>query len=694
MTAARATAFALVLALLSMVGVGTGTAQAAAPLAQLGESVAGATVIDLIDHPEFHRIVVRLPDAQELTVEVVATDAEQGACTHHGFAVQPRWELLGVSNMEVEDQPPVVAELCRRLEAAPPDLTIAPPRATSVPSVDEAPPEPGAPPPEHAQGAPVRTAPDGPAAPHFRPLHGVLEALVLALLAGALGCRPGWPSRRELVELAGVTTLGAVLRAALGLWAPLWAPLFGFGRFAAVLGGHDSVSRYGDGYVSTMTAFTAAFGATTDTVLGANFLLGVAMPPLVWALTRAAAPQLPRAALVAGLLAAMLPVHVWITATEVMHVSLVTFELLAVWSALLFLRHTPTHRFGAAAFALAAGLATVMAVHTRPEAIPFVVVPAAAVLLHARRAHGPGVALAAVTIGGGLVFRFVEMAFDVTDEASALDYGLLAQPEVWAAVVVPDLSIEPDGTFNNVLLRPMLTSPAVPLLALAGGVLARRRTVAWLALWWLVALVPVLPKGWPLADAYRLQAPVLLPVVVLAGLGAARLFARIGALRPGSDARVPWVVGILAIGISPQLLLERPTWGTLDEARFFMAVAPTIPATATVLYDADHRHASSIAEWGALTVPRSRWQDLRDGLDGSEPTEPFMAWVGLSCTERGERDDAAPMPSPPCVELRHRCTLRPAATTTVALSGDIDRTFVGESAEVGLYYIDDCRARD
>ena len=51
-----------------------------------------ATVIDLVDHPEFHRIIVQAPDKTELTVEVVATDAALGACTHHGFAIQPRWE--------------------------------------------------------------------------------------------------------------------------------------------------------------------------------------------------------------------------------------------------------------------------------------------------------------------------------------------------------------------------------------------------------------------------------------------------------------------------------------------------------------------------------------------------------------------------------------------------------------------------
>ncbi|MEC8425040.1 MAG: hypothetical protein VX000_14750, partial [Myxococcota bacterium] len=49
-------------------------AGSSAPLASVGEMVGDAEVVELINHPEFHRILVRLPDSRTLTIELVATD--------------------------------------------------------------------------------------------------------------------------------------------------------------------------------------------------------------------------------------------------------------------------------------------------------------------------------------------------------------------------------------------------------------------------------------------------------------------------------------------------------------------------------------------------------------------------------------------------------------------------------------------
>ena len=656
----------------------SGTARAADPLATVGEVIGGVEVLALVDHSEFHQIQVRLQDGRVLTIEVVKTDTPLGACTHHGFAIQPRWELLGDHDQQIEDQPPVVVALCARLQARPPALALVP-LPSAADGVDAA-----------SRPAPVRAVTlvsGGPQPPRPRPLHAVLLVLAASLAAGLALARSPGPFRLPswALEVGLVGLLGAVLRVWLGLWAPLWAPLFGFGRFASVLADVDSVSRYGDGYVATMTVFTAVFGSSTATILWANLFLGVLVPPLVWGLVRLVAPDRPWAPLASGLLAALLPVYVWLSATEVMHVSLVTYEVLAVFCAALFVRHAPARGLGALGFALASGCAAVMALHTRPEAIPFAAALGVYVLLHARRPHVAGVACAAAVMAVGLAFRFSEMAFDISDEASALNYGLLLETERWLGLVWPDLSSYDGGSFTTVLNRPALTSPLLPLLALVGLLTAPRRTAAWLSVWWLLSIVPVIPKGWPLADAYRLQAPSLLPVLVLAGIGASALLRRAGARRP--------VLVLLGLGlaVSPQLLVERPAWGTLDEARLLMRATPALPGTATVLYDDHHQHSQSIPQWGALAAPGTRWVGIRDGLDGFEPTSPLMAWLGTSCTERGDGGGTAAEPSAPCARLRAACSLRPATVETVPLTGDIDRTFSGASAEVGYYTLEDCR---
>lgn len=646
-----------------------------ASLASVGEMVGGAEVVELVDHPEFHRVLVRLPDSRTLTIELVATDVPLGACTHHGHALQPRWELLGVSGLGVEDQPPVVMRLCERLAASPPDLSLAMLRPQTAPDA--------AGDPREVQGF------------RLRPLHGVLGALVCAGLVGLLRFRPVLQTGRQHSarwEIGLVAALGLVLRLILGLWAPLWAPLFGFGRFASVMGSLDPVSLYGDGFASTMTLFTAVLGASSTSILVANLVLGALVPPLACALLRILMPDRPGAALCGGVLAAMLPVHVWLSTTEVMHVSLATFELLAVVAAVLFTRHDASERLGSAGLAIASGLATVMAVHTRPEAIPFVLVPALVVLLHASRGHRGAALLAGLLVTAGFGLRVAEMAFDIRDEASALRYDLLGSPRQWLALVWPDFSLHPTRSFISVAARPALTSPLLPVLAGIGLLRAPRRLGAWLAVWWLVSIVPVLPKGWPLADAYRLQLASLLPLVLLAGLGIGQALIWLEARHPGLH-RWRWpALGCFALCLGPQLVLERPDWGTLDEARHMMEETPKVPPRTTVLYDDGNPHAVSIASWGRLAAPGTRWVGIGEAESMLETMEGLVAWVGTSCTEQAERDATAAVPAEACRRLKAACSLRPESTRTVPLTGDIDRTFLGRDSVVGFFRVEDCSA--
>jgi len=72
--------------------------------ATAGETLGGAEVLDVVEHAEFERVLLALPDGRVLLVEVTAAlDDYTGACSHHDLAVQPRWDLLG-EVVEVADR--------------------------------------------------------------------------------------------------------------------------------------------------------------------------------------------------------------------------------------------------------------------------------------------------------------------------------------------------------------------------------------------------------------------------------------------------------------------------------------------------------------------------------------------------------------------------------------------------------------
>ena len=110
-----------------MVLLGLLASASAQPLAAVGERIAGLSVVDVLEHPEFERIHVVLPDGRILALEVTATEQFTGACTHHGLSLSPRWELLGES-VALEEQPPVVDALCQRLAERGASLSLRPPR--------------------------------------------------------------------------------------------------------------------------------------------------------------------------------------------------------------------------------------------------------------------------------------------------------------------------------------------------------------------------------------------------------------------------------------------------------------------------------------------------------------------------------------------------------------------------------------
>ncbi|MFT5686417.1 MAG: hypothetical protein ACI8RZ_007373, partial [Myxococcota bacterium] len=270
-----------------------GLALGAEPLVAVGESLGEARVSAVEEHPEYIRIHLELPDARSLQVEINASESG-GACAHHGNIVQPRWELLGES-VEVEDQPASVRAICARLEARGPQAFLVP-----------VPPQP----PEAAE-KPSGDAPPAmiPGPPRIRLMHGVLAALLFVLPAMIPGTRLRWPALRELVVVAVVGTIARLALSPRGL--QIWD---GVDRLVLALGREESHPLFGDTYASVMSVATVLSDGDFSVVFPVNLALACLAPPLVWAVAHQLAGR--RAALLAGLMMALLPVHLRLAGSE------------------------------------------------------------------------------------------------------------------------------------------------------------------------------------------------------------------------------------------------------------------------------------------------------------------------------------------------------------------------------------------
>ncbi|MCB9793081.1 MAG: hypothetical protein H6741_10180 [Alphaproteobacteria bacterium] len=635
----------------------------ATPLAEPGEDIEGCRVEAVEAHPEYIRVALRLPDARTLSVEATRA-AGGGACTHHGLTLFPRWELLG-EQVEAEDQPPVVRRLCERLEAHGQDLDLSPPRS----SEDAPASAPG--------GDPSWTTPGPYTPPTYTWLHGALLALLGSALLTALGPgRRGWAAlareeRRDLLAVAGISLATRLLLSPRML---LWAPFFGYGRLTEAWGIDPRHPLYGGGFGALMGPLSRLAGYSPDVVFGTNLLLGALAPPLLWMLARLLLPgRLP--ALVAGLGLALLPMHVKLSATEIMHVSLTSFELLSMLGVAAFLRSA---QLGPALMsALAIGYAT----HIRPEALPAVAAPVVWVLARAERRHAPGIALAAAVIGGMVGLRLLDMLAGPSQ--TAVSFDRLAAPAFWLQVLLPSIGSPGASANTHSFLQLRLTPFTLPLLAALALGSPRRRLLLGLLGWWALTALPVLPKSWPLADALRLQLPALLPSLLLAALGAEALRQRWPRV-----SRNAVLVGVVA----PSLLLLgfalRPTAPQAEHAPL-RAWIPRLPEGTTVLYDDGGPHHADLGRWASAMNPALRWRGMST-LDAQQG-QHLMAYIGTSCffsrPERG-KDDFGPLPTA-CPAFLARCTLRPWETTTLSTRTDVD-VQLEATPTVGFYFVDGC----
>ncbi len=660
-------------------------AAAAGTFSEPGERLGEAVVLEVITHPEYERITLRLADERTLVTEITA-DFHQasGACKHHGLIVQPRWDLLGES-VEVEDQPPSVLALCQRLEARGTDLELAPPGQSDPalsPSTDA---------PEESRPrthAPLKR-------PSFpsRALHGVLLGLVLALAWATLG-----PLRRSLVGLDRDARIDLGLVTLLGLWARIFVAPLGLSNWD----GHDRLTLawglgqqidplYGDGYATLMTLAWPWGALAPLTPFHVNTLLAVLAVPLAWGLGRlvVTSERARLAGLAAGTALALWPVHLRLSATETLHVSLLTLELLALVLAL------ASVRIGGWSTALAAGLAAGFAAHIRPEALVFPLVLAALFLLPDTRRDALKRLGAALFVAVLVALpRWLDLA-DLSGRAGPAQFSRLTDWQTWRLLfTISGTPLDDGSPLPWLPLHLRLTSPLWLLLALGGLLSARRRTLAWTGLWAALVLLPILGKSWPSTDAMRLQLPGLGPALVWIALGA-------------SGPAAPWLrrlcgtrtrALVLVMGLVSLIHLPDTTrhWVPARDHAFAVEVLPQLPTRSLVLIP-DHtlRHRDML-EVHAQLLEGHRSRDgatvgLSQFLESPPPWKGplFFLETHLCGVSFPELSPAARFPSQ-CAELAERCTLTVREEIAVPARGDGYLSWPTDPVPLRLHQVTDC----
>lgn len=595
----------------------------------MGEALPGAAVERVEIHPEYERYWLRYPDGATIPAEATrATPGAEGHCTAHDVTLYLR-EDLGQGTPTDAAAP--MAALCARLVEHAPTLRA---RGEFVPG-----PSPGLPP------APALPRDTGRAV-QLGPLHALLVGVGLLAAAGLrhLG-RLGAADRRAL----GLTVVAGALAA-----ASAHAGIFN-GAGAAyekivLAWGVDVDSPYGEGFGVLHGPWMALFGRDPGTLFRTQRLLAAAAPPLLWGLVRIHADR--RAALAAGLGLAGLPLLLRLGATELMHLPLTSFGLLAIVAGSGF-RRSGDPLLAALALGAAGFAATV-----RPEAtlLPLVV---------AGFALGGGARGTPVLVGllvAGTIVRLAGLA----PTQDVLRPGVLLRAEGLGAALLPKLVPAAHAPAGSTFWSGGFTPPALWPFALLGVVVAPAGLRLRLFGWWLLAEAPVLTKASPLADAARLQLPVQALWMVFVGLGAARL------PTPGLVV-APALLGVAWFGAHPGWL----RWANHAEFEVLRREVPTLGPEEVVLFDDAGPRAAKFARVMEAMGP-ARWVRASDWLAGGVEVAPTRWWRGIT-TDPGV--EAA---------VRARCPWGAGQPTHLAPASDEDLHLDPAGVDVGFWHLGPC----
>ena len=603
-------------------------AAVAAPLATVGETLGGVEVTAVEAHPEYHAITVALDDGRPLRIELVASG--EGVCSRDGLQIFPRWELLGEQSPELEDEHhPAVGALCARLDAA--ELpALAPPGGSGGGG------ERG-PTPDACTGAEGGTLPP-PAMPGGGWGWAVLTAVGLGAARELVGTERG--GRRWMGALAGLH----LVLVALGGCGLANGALAGFEKLRLAWGIADN-ELYGVGLTALHHPIVSLLGRSVEAVFSTHAALAALGVALLFGLVDSLAGR--RAAVLAGLAWALLPLNVRLACSEVGQVPVTTLQILALCGFARFVREER------GSGVLTAALASACVVHLRPEAATFLaVVPAWVVLLGVPRWRPVVVgALLAAPLALSRVLELAARASQLEDVT-----GDSGRAQALLEALVPSLAV--DGRFPFVFSTFEWT-PALLMLGLVVapmGLLGKRPSVVpALAVWAAVVWAPVMTKTTPLMDMLRFQLPVGAALCAVAGVGLAML------------ARGPMAIpltGLLLVGGLWRAPVAHERFLHQAEARWLLSELELPDDAGTIFFDPTPIRARAFGLVMSVASDAT-WRPLC-----SEPSDEVVFYEGLSCL--AELNPPTPASRPVCAELREACTMVPLSSRSFEELPDVD----------------------
>ena len=282
-----------------------------------------------------------------------------------------------------------------------------------------------------------------------------------------------------------------------------------------------------------------------------NLALSVLAIPLIVGVVERLANA--RAALVAGLMLALLPLPVALSRTEIHFVLVATLQLAAVLGAL------REDRLGDALCFTSAALL----VNLRPLQALFLLLPLAC-LLFSRR-WWPVAAISAV-------MGLRAMSLPVS-EGAPIDWHLYLSLDFWRRLLLPI----GEAPALDLALEPTVTPVLVPALAAVGVMTALRdrrwRQVLVPAFALALALGPYLPKTTPFADPLRFQLPAQSWWVILAALGLSRVLRWQTTSKLGTGS----MLGVGLLGVASLWWARDPQgrWAWQEEYRLLVELSPS-----------------------------------------------------------------------------------------------------------------------
>ena len=502
-------------------------------------------------------------------------------------------------------------------------------------------------------------------------------AVALPVRRGVLGL-----ALSDRVQLLGISLLGVATR--IWLSPRAMAPVPDTLAMRLVLTSQEQTPHpiYGGGMQVIGLAWKAITAGEVTGWINFQLAMSCLAIPLVWYLARSCVAEHQRSAagLCAGVLAALLPAHVMLSAGVLEHVSLTTLCLATVAASVGSVRQS------SGALGLLAGLIAGFAGHVRPEVLPFCGLMS--VWLIASRGNGRWWRrLGAATCMVLMFFRYDSLPSNSREIAERVllnniddVFGgtslYLLVPNSWDAPSSFPIIL---NTFAEPWLTPYLAWP-ISLLGLAYLLLRRNwvMPVAWLALF-----LPICLRGQPISDAARFQLPAMLVACIFFGAGGALLTARFKVLL------VALLAGTVALSVP---LLERAseTWLVSSTLAVMKRGAEQRPATAWTVVPRFNSYANAEASLVASLSepPSSKYQAVAAGT--SLPDGEKWLWWPVQCTPViNKRGSMKSVDFEACTRFE-QCSLE--AVVEDHLFGRVERSWTvpPDGIRVGWYKIVSC----